>query len=165
MSRADALRRADAAEALAARLLDFARDLRTMPEPDAPPGWPIDQLGFARTIESLLALRRLRAAYVDARMFGEPAWELLLALFQAHLGGGSMQMESLLQDVGPYPSTTRRWLDALEELGLVSCDDQSQGPVRLTDAGVARMTRALVAMQEVADFTGRPRTLEAPSMT
>lgn len=166
MSRLDALRRADEAEALAARLVDFARNLRAAPDGDTQLDWPSDQSGFARTVESLLALRSLRAAYVDARVFGEPAWELLLALFHAHLGGEATYMESLLRNVGPYPSTTRRWLDALEDLGLVACDDEARGPVRLTEAGVLRMTRALVAMQEVADFNGQPRTLtEAPSMT
>ena len=111
-------------------------------------------------------MRRLRAAYVDARVFGEPAWELLLALFHAHLGGETTHMESLLHNVGPYPSTTRRWLDALEDLGLVACDDEARGSVRLTEAGVLRMTQALAAMQEVADFKGQPRALtEAPSMT
>lgn len=154
MSRADTLRRADEAEALASRLLDHARSLRAALETDAQLDWPADQTGFARTIESLLALRRMRATHVDARVFGEPAWELLLALFHAHLNGQSAQMSSLLQNVGPYPSTTRRWLDALEDLGLVACDDEMTGPVRLTEAGVLRMTRTLVAMQEIADFNG-----------
>lgn len=152
MRKDDFLRRADEAEALAQRLLDFAAQLRTEPTSERPLEWPELQIDFSQTIEALLKLRQLRSEHVDGRVFGEPAWELLLNLYRAHLDGTTTTPASLLNTTGTYPSTMRRWLRALVDLGLATCDEAEHGSASLTQDGVLRMTHALIAMQTVADF-------------
>lgn len=64
--------------------------------------------------------RQLRRRLFGPAMFGEAAWDILLALYTAE--GSAQRLDATdLAEVSASPfSTTLRWLDYLEEVGLVN---------------------------------------------
>lgn len=82
----------------------------------------------------LYSARALRAKYLPQTMFGEAAWDMMLALyaFPDEVAGLDRLCESTRQSV----NSTLRWIDYLEEQGLVAREQWPHGPmVQLTDAG------------------------------
>jgi DNA-binding MarR family transcriptional regulator len=84
----------------------------------------------------LLLFRRLRSRVFPAAMFGEPAWDILLALYAAP----DQQRPSLaaITDLVGAPATTAlRWIDYLEAQGSVVREpdtlDRRVALVSLTD--------------------------------
>jgi DNA-binding transcriptional ArsR family regulator len=102
--------------------------------------------GHARALAArwLADRRRRDELFPDSwLLFAEPAWDLLLFLFVAGDGGSSVS-ETAACHVAPVPPvTTRRWLKALEQAGLVlrqpDEEDDRRCHVRLTDEGEAYM--------------------------
>lgn len=96
---------------------------------------------YARLI---LAHRRdLRAlAGADGDMFGDPAWEILLALFQADVPMGEGE---LLSTVGfaPEAAAPRRWIWLLIERGWLV---QEAGGLVLGAPAIAMLDRYFVAL-------------------
>lgn len=139
--------RAQAAEAMAQGLLDHARKLRSgevspqVIEPAMDGSSDILQ-------ESLAALRDLRVR--QAKYLGtyvqEPALDLLLMLFAAHLGKTILEVEDLCGSIGRHRTSARRWLDVFEDDGLVEIvhDGQARQHVKLSADGAVRIGRALV---------------------
>jgi DNA-binding MarR family transcriptional regulator len=64
--------------------------------------------------------RRRRARFFDADMFGEPAWDILLALYISEQEGARQTIARLTENVGSPPTTILRWVYALEERGLMA---------------------------------------------
>jgi DNA-binding MarR family transcriptional regulator len=64
----------------------------------------------------LLNFRNRRYHYFGDAMFGEAAWQILLALYAA---GGAGDFPWVLQNSRVQPSTTKRWIDFLERAGFV----------------------------------------------
>ena len=63
----------------------------------------------------LLAIRQLRATYFNRAMFGEPAWDVLLALYIAE-GAENPQSVGRIAELVQAPLTTvARWIDYLEK--------------------------------------------------
>lgn len=81
--------------------------------------------------------RRRRTRLFSASMFGEPAWDMLLALYVQHTSGPRLAVGRLLQFSGTPPSTGKRWLDVLVHYDLVVREahpnDARTHFVRLTD--------------------------------
>lgn len=67
----------------------------------------------------LISARRKRANYVAHQLFGEPAWDMLLNLLRAELAYEPLSVASACTAAGISPSTGLRWLNALENHGLV----------------------------------------------
>lgn len=63
--------------------------------------------------------RRRRLRVFGAAMFGEPAWDMLLAVYLLDWAGPRQTIGSVLQFAGASPSTAARWLEFLERQGLV----------------------------------------------
>ncbi|KPF61806.1 hypothetical protein IP79_14685 [Porphyrobacter sp. AAP60] len=101
--------------------------------------------------EALLAAQEHRLRHLDGNLFGEPAWHMLLFLFQALKSRGCVTADQVCRSSGAFQSTARRWLAVLIEQGLIeTCSDaQSDGltPVRLTELGEIRVTKILLGMQ------------------
>lgn len=81
--------------------------------------------------------RRRRRKYLDADLFGEPGWDILLDLFAARLKNQMISVTSACI-AGDVPATTGlRWLRQLEYLSLVerveNPNDQRSSWVKLTD--------------------------------
>lgn len=77
---------------------------------------PDDLVDFAHAI---IAARSRRKEFLPPDLFAELAWEMLLALYSAEAAGHRMTVSNLCRaSEGPI-TTSLRWLDKLEEMGLV----------------------------------------------
>ena len=64
--------------------------------------------------------RRVRADhFADADLFGEPAWDILLYLFQGHSHGRGVKIETISIMLGMPATSALRWLEVLERKELV----------------------------------------------
>lgn len=72
---------------------------------------------LVRTAQAMLQRRRRRSDEFEPTMFGEPAWEMLLALYVRETSGASSTAEEL-QPASATASSAERWLRYLEKEGL-----------------------------------------------
>ena len=93
--------------------------------------------------DRLYAERRRRDALFPDGLFGEPAWDLLLAMFTAREKGQAMILCRAYKAAGVSDTTGRRLLDRMEEEGLIT---RRRAPrsrkmriVELTDLAVERL--------------------------
>ena len=104
----------------------------------------------------LYQLRRRRAAYFDAALFAEPAWDMLLDLFVAEIEGRRVQVLTACIGAAAPQTTALRWLRALEGRGLVRREyDSKDGRriyVRLTETATNRMRCLLRESQMIAEW-------------
>ena len=73
-----------------------------------------------RDVRALLKLRRNRDRFFDASLFADPAWDILLELYASSLGQYRMSVSSLCAGAGVPATTALRWINHLEEKGLIS---------------------------------------------
>ena len=93
--------------------------------------------------DRLYAERRRRDSLFPDGLFGEPAWDLLLAMFTAREKGHAMILCRAYKAAGVSDTTGRRLLDRMEEEGLIT---RRRAPrsrkmriVELTDKAVERL--------------------------
>ena len=73
----------------------------------------------------LLTSRRSRSDLFDRRAFGEPAWDILLVLYEAELHSRSLTLSEVSRRSGIPSTSLTRWIDTLLGWELISrCDDQ-----------------------------------------
>ena len=70
--------------------------------------------------QAILADRKRRLAIFNGGMFGEPAWDILLTLFVVDHDGPRLTIGRLIQLTGGAPTTALRWLEYLEDQGLIA---------------------------------------------
>lgn len=68
----------------------------------------------------LLHCRRVRKDLFDEGIFNEAAWDALLTLYVNEQAGLSVTIERLAVLVGTCLSSSVRWIDYLEEVGLLA---------------------------------------------
>lgn len=94
-------------------------------------------------IRSVLLVRRARGAVLGENLFSEPAWDVLLELYAAELGGRSMTLPDLARATDTPVSVIARWQAALEDHRLtrltVSPEDPSRVTISLTAEGSSKM--------------------------
>ncbi len=104
-------------------------------KPAPPPG--------AELAAWLLMARRLREEVLGAKLFSDPAWDILLDIYAAEARGERIQISSLAPMSGVPSSTARRWAHRLEVLGLLERDrdarDQRLSYIRLSQYGRDRI--------------------------
>lgn len=87
--------------------------------------------------------RRGRVAVFGQSMFGEPAWDMLLALYIMDMSGARQTVGDLMKLAGTPATTANRWLAYLVSHGLVRRDDHPTDArtsfVSLTDKARAKM--------------------------
>jgi DNA-binding MarR family transcriptional regulator len=97
----------------------------------------------ARRAQEILHARVRRRQYFSPRLFSDPAWDVLLELYVAELAQWKMSVSSLGVDAGIPPTTVLRWLEILQNEGLVKrAKDPLDGRrvfVTLTDDGCEAM--------------------------
>lgn len=130
---------------LARRHLDrIARQLERTPGATARQG---DAADMARRIGDQ---RKVRGVYFPAGLFGEPAWDLILALYMAQAEGEEIHSYALFRAAGVAPSTGLRLLEKLEAASMIarspSESDRRQVLVRFTEATFEQMTDMLSRM-------------------
>ena len=93
--------------------------------------------------DRLYAERRRRDAHFPDGLFGEPAWDLLLAMFTAREKGQAMILCRAYKAAGVSDTTGRRLLDRMEEEGLITRRraprSRKMRVVELTDSAVERL--------------------------
>jgi hypothetical protein len=98
--------------------------------------------------ERLYAQRRARDQFFPAKLFGEPGWDLLLALFIALADGREPGLAEASRAAGGGATAGRSLVATMEEAGLVARmpaeDGRKRGAVRLTENGVERLCSYLI---------------------
>ena len=74
---------------------------------------------LARRAEAMLDSRQLRNMFLSPAMFGEPAFDLLLALYMPSGSKSTMTAQALSELIGATLAVTVRWLKFLVNEGLV----------------------------------------------
>lgn len=120
------------------------------PEPPVP-GKPA--LPDAGAVRALLRLRRLREAFFAAGLFADPAWDMLLDLFAAHIEGERVAVSSLCIAAAVPPTTALRWIGTMTENGLFERHadplDGRRVFIRLSDTAIDGMAHYFAAMQRI----------------
>lgn len=98
--------------------------------------------------------RARRARFFEARLFCDPAWDMLLDLYVQEAAGRTVSVSSLCMAAFAPPTTALRWIGALEEAGLVvrapGLSDRRRVFMRLSPMGTAAMTAYLEACRSDA---------------
>lgn len=89
---------------------------RTRAGPADPWGGALPGAGLAHWA---LMARRLRDEVIGGELFSDPAWDILLDLYTALANGARVKSSSVSVMAGVPPSTGRRWVNKLIELGLI----------------------------------------------
>lgn len=83
--------------------------------------------------------RRARDRVLDRKLFGEPAWDMLLALYCLPARGERLRVTALTHAAGVPVTTGHRWQQILLEKGLIERGpegmDARKQLVRLTETG------------------------------
>lgn len=70
------------------------------------------------TVRSVIRARRLRTRYFDEELFADPAWDMLLDLFQAEIAHLRVPVSSLCIAAAVPATTALRWLKTMVQYGL-----------------------------------------------
>jgi DNA-binding MarR family transcriptional regulator len=101
------------------------------------------EAGHRASLSAIIRGRQARAQFMPESWFSDPAWDILLHLYQAHLDAVAQTVGDLGNFANTSPATTNRWLDVLSSRGWVDrrrCDrDQRRVFVALSDVGVEIM--------------------------
>lgn len=138
---------AQAAEAMAQSLLDYARKLRAGEvRPSIFDTCAHDvRANLSEEIE-LLRERRKRQVQLLGPYVAEPALDLLLSLYSAYLDGHPLNLQELSQSASHSLSTAHRWLSVFANDGLVDMIENSQAEqlVQISEQGALRVSQALL---------------------
>jgi DNA-binding MarR family transcriptional regulator len=76
----------------------------------------------------MIRARRLRATYLPADLFADPAWDMLLDLLQAEIVQHRVPVSSLCIAAAVPATTALRWIKSMTDRGLlVRRDDPHDG--------------------------------------
>lgn len=106
---------------------------------------------YVETARSMYKARRKRAVFFgETDLFGEPAWDILLDLYIAHVEGKPVSVSSACIGSAAPSTTGLRWLGILAENDLLvrECDpkDQRRVLVRLSRKGLQAMDSYFAAL-------------------
>jgi DNA-binding MarR family transcriptional regulator len=82
-------------------------------------GGSIEAFERAKLVRRILWARARREEYLSARLFAEPAWDMLLELYVAHLLQRRMSITGLCGASRVPATTALRWIDVLQSEDLV----------------------------------------------
>jgi Winged helix DNA-binding domain len=102
-------------------------------------------------VRKLIRMRRLRESFFQAELFADPAWDMLLDLFAAHIEGDQVAISSLCIAAAVPSTTALRWIKTMTEAGLfVRQADPLDGRrifIRLSEVGVQAMASYFAAVR------------------
>jgi DNA-binding MarR family transcriptional regulator len=82
----------------------------------------------AEGLRAIIKARRLRASYLPADLFADPAWDMLLDLLQAEIAQHRVPVSSLCIAAAVPATTALRWIKTMTDRGLlVRRDDPHDG--------------------------------------
>lgn len=142
----------------------WARDMRSLEDPafDGAPA-PDQNLGFecvappdiaperlTELAHQIYKARRLRAAFLNHSLFGEPVWDMLLALYCQSATAEPLSISGLCYSADVPATTALRWSNLLEQKNLIvrtrDLRDARRAHVTLSDHGHALMSAYLATI-------------------
>jgi len=108
LPRSELLRLAASVSALARR---HAVEVENAPE--------VDRSSLVDIADRIIKCRRNRSAHFSSAMFGEPAWDIYLALYVAEGAGESVSIGQAAEMAGVPQTSAKRWIEYLEKEHLV----------------------------------------------
>ena len=94
---------------------DRGRELTRIVEKGGTRSRTYDHRLLAEHARQTFVKRALRSRYVNSSMFGEAAWDMLLALYATEPSGARHTVTGLVDLAGVPPTTALRWLNYLEQ--------------------------------------------------
>lgn len=135
-------------ESLQAQLNDLRERLWSSPAPLNPE--TIDDVALDRLVKKILRMRRRREDAFGSKLFGEPAWDMLLEMYAAEQVQQKLSVSGACYASAVPPTTGLRWVVRLEKEGWVRrVRDPADGRrswVVLTDRGSQVMRNYLSEM-------------------
>lgn len=100
-------------------------------------------------VRAAIRARRLRSQFFAEALFADPAWDMLLDLYAAHLDGVQVSVSSLCIAAAVPPTTALRWISTLHDAGLferrADPSDRRRAYIALSDTGLSAMRDFLAA--------------------
>jgi DNA-binding MarR family transcriptional regulator len=100
-----------------------------------------------RLVSQAYEARRERKQFFDADLFGEPVWDLLLALYREQLRGRYMSTSEVAEAADVPRSTAGRWIEVMERRQLVS--RRSEGDDDLFDLTATALEKLEAYMEQL----------------
>jgi len=72
----------------------------------------------AAELRQIIRTRRMRSQYFGNELFEDPAWDMLLDLYAAHLENTQVSVSSLCIAAAVAPTTALRWIARMSDAGL-----------------------------------------------
>ncbi len=111
------------------------------------------QPGDAALVRRMIRARRLRDGFFGRALFEEPAWDMLLDLYAAHLENTRVSVSSLCIAAAVAPTTALRWIGKMSEAGLFARqpdpNDRRRAFMVLTDRALEGMRGYLGALRRL----------------
>ena len=108
---------------------------------------PVDRSNLVSLAKKIKEFRAVRDSVFPPELFGEPAWDLLLALYIAAGDQYRLKVTAACAESNVPESTALRWLSSLAEAGLIRYDpnptDARSRYVALSSPGITMMDRLL----------------------
>lgn len=105
----------------------------------------------AAAVRGVIKLRRLREGFFDSGLFADPAWDMLLDLFAAHIDNERVAVSSLCIAAAVPPTTALRWIRAMTDTELFERHadplDGRRVFIRLSSKAVDGMARYFAALR------------------
>jgi hypothetical protein len=106
----------------------------------------------AADVRKAIRARRLRSRPFPDVLFEDPAWDMLLDLYAAHLERGQVSVSSLCIASAVPPSTALRWISKMTEDGLFVREpdpfDRRRAFMALSETALDRMNRYFATLAQ-----------------
>ena len=106
------------------------------------------------TVRHAIKVRRLRAQYFDEELFADPAWDMLLDLFENELAQLRVSVSSLCVAAAVPATTALRWIKTMTDADLFRRRPDPQDARRIF---VELSPRASKAMRRYFGALGKPQ--------
>lgn len=104
-------------------------------------------------VRQIVRARRLRDRHFGVGLFEDPAWDMMLDLYAAHLERAQVSVSSLCIAAAVAPTTALRWIARLTAAGLFERRpdpfDRRRAFMSLSDKGLAAMQRYVTMVRNL----------------
>jgi DNA-binding MarR family transcriptional regulator len=106
-----------------------------------------------KRVRTAIRARSSRTDFFNARLFSDPAWDILLELYLSELLQRRISVSALGGSGGIAPTTVLRWLDILRTNGLI---ERTDDPLDARRVFVSLSPKASKAMHDYFAALGEP---------
>ena len=123
---------------------------------------PLYDTAVAQLLRFLRRTRARRSEFFSGDLFSDPAWDILLYLYEAEITQQRRSVRDVSFQTGVAQTTVLRWLETLEGQGFICrTPDPSDGRrvfISLTDEALARMDGLFVVIDDELEAAQLRRT-------